>query len=146
MARRRNYKITNVNTKSMGSTGGQIRVRNIAKVDNQSTENGYVHAVKMSVIFDTEQGSPGAGVLAYATTDNVWSDNYVIAAGAAGNGGGIIWLNLRRRISTGTDEPLKGSLGGPIYIWLEITDPGVSSESLRIVSEVYGRNITVDEA
>ena len=52
----------------MGSTGGQVRIRDIDKIDNQSIMNGYLHAVKVSAIFDTEQGSPGAGILLYATT------------------------------------------------------------------------------
>ena len=148
MARRypRNYKIVNANTKSMGSTGTQIRIRDVDKVDNQSTQNGYLHAVKVSAIFDTEQGSPGAGILLYATTDNAWSDNYIITTAALGNGGGTCWLNLRRTIKTGADTPLQGQSGGPIYIWAEITDPGVSSESVRFVTEVYGRNIIVTEA
>ena len=146
MAKRaRNYKITNVNTKNMGSTGGQIRVLYIDKIDNQSTQRGYVHAIKLSVIFDTEQGSPGAGIIAYATTSSSWNDDYVITAAAVGEGGGTMWLNLRRGIWTGTTESLAGSPGGPINVYLEITDPGVSSENLRFVSEVYGRNIEVAE-
>ena len=146
MARRaRNYKITNVQTQSMGSAGGQIRVLEVDKIDNQSTQNGYLHAVKVTVIFDTEQGAPGAGIIAYATTDNVWSDDYVITAAAVGAGGGSMWLNVRRTIKTGADTPLQGQSGGPVYIYLEITDPGVSSESLRVVTETYGRNIEVTE-
>ena len=143
--RARNYKITNANTKSMGSSGGQLRIRDVDKIDNQSTQNGYCHSVKMSAIYDSEQGSPGAGIMFYATTDNVWSDDYIITASAVGNGGGTTWLNLRRTIKTGSDTPLQGQSGGPIYIWAEITDPGVSSENLRFVSEVYGRNIEVTE-
>ena len=148
MARRRqrNYKITNVNTKSMGSTGGQVRIRDIDKIDNQSIMNGYLHAVKVSAIFDSEQGSPGAGFLLYATTDNVWNDDYVITSAALGNGGGTAWLNVRRAIKTGTDTPFQGQSGGPVYIWAEITDPGVSSENARFVTEVYGRNIEVSES
>ena len=149
MARRRyprNYKITNVNTKSMGSSGSQIRIRDIDKVDNQSTANGYLHAVKVSAIFDTEQGAPGAGIMLYATTDNVWNDDYVITSAALGNGGGTTWLNVRRTIKTGADTPLQGQSGGPVYIYAEITDPGVSSENVRFVTEVYGRNIEVAEA
>ncbi len=149
MARRRyprNYKITNVNSKSMGSSGTQIRIRNIDKVDNQSTANGWLQSVKVSTIFDTEQGSPGAGVILYATTDNVWNDDYVITSAALGNGGGTCWLNIKRTIKTGADTPLQGQSGGPVYIWAEITDPGVSSETLRFVTEVYGRNIEVAEA
>jgi len=72
----------------MGSSGSQIRIRDIDKVDNQSTANGYLHAVKVSAIFDTEQGSPGAGIMLYATTDNVWNDDYVITSAALGNGWG----------------------------------------------------------
>ena len=149
MARRRyprNYKITDVNSKSMGSSGTQIRIRNIDKVDNQSTANGWLQSVKVSTIFDTEQGSPGAGVILYATTDNVWNDDYVITSAALGNGGGTCWLNIKRTIKTGADTPLQGQSGGPVYIWAEITDPGVSSETLRFVTEVYGRNIEVAEA
>ena len=141
----RNYKITNVNTKSMGSAGSQIRIRNIDKVDNQSTANGYLHSVKVSAIFDTEQGSPGAGILLYATTDNVWNDDYVITASALAQGG-TAWLNVRRIIKTGADTPLQGQSGGPVYIWAEITDPGLASESVRFVTETYGRNIEVAEA
>ena len=82
----------------------------------------------------------------YATTDNVWSDNYVITSAALGNGGGTTWLNVRRTIKTGADTPLQGQSGGPVYIYAEITDPGVSSENVRFVTEVYGRNIEVAEA
>ncbi len=148
MAKRRyprNYKIVNVNTKAMGSTGGQVRIRDIDKVDNQSTANGWVQSVKVSAIYDTEQGSPGSGILLYATTDNSWNDDYVIVSAALGAGGGSTWLNIKRTIRTGADTPLQGQAGGPIYIWAEITDPGVSSESLRLVTETYGRNVEVSE-
>ena len=145
MARQRNYKITNAQTQSMGSTGSQIRVLDVDKIDNQSTQNGYLHSVKVTVSFDTEQGAPGAGIVGYATTDNVWNDDYIITAAAVGAGGGTLWLNVRRTIKTGADTPLQGQSGGPVYIWLEITDPGVSSESLRVITETYGRNIEVTE-
>ena len=144
--RPRNYKITNVNTKSMGTTGTQVRIRDIDKIDNQSIMNGYLHSVKVSCIFDTEQGNPGVGIMLYATTDNSWSDDYVITAAAIGQGGGSAWLNVRRSIKTGADTPLQGQAGGPVYIWAQITDPGVPSESVRFVTEVYGRNIEVSEA
>nr|AGA18340.1 hypothetical protein [uncultured marine virus] len=150
MARRRsrprNYKITNVNTKSMGSTGGQVLIREVSKIDNQSIMNGYLHSMKVSAIFDTEQGNPGVGIMLYATTDNSWSDDYVITAAAIGQGGGSAWLNVRRTIKTGVDTALQGQSGGPVYVWAEITDPGVTSESIRIVTETYGRNIEVDES
>jgi len=35
-------------------------IREVSKIDNQSIMNGYLHSMKVSAIFDTEQGNPAS--------------------------------------------------------------------------------------
>ena len=145
MARRkgpRNYKIVNVATKSMGAAGGQILLGKIKKIDAQGP-TAYLNNLRLSVLVDDAE-SDNIGFMAYLTTDNAWSDDYIISA-AAGAVGGTMNLSAKRYISTNadTDVTILGNKG-PIYLWLEYSNPGLS-EDARYVAETWGRQLKFDE-
>ena len=151
MTRRRyrkakNYKIVNVATKNVGSSGSQIRIGEIKKVDAQGA-SGYLHGIKMSAMLqEAEQDT--ASIMFYVTTDDVWDDNRVVVASATGSTGGSAWLPVKRYIRTNAtpDSANDVAMGntGPLYLWVEAGDY-VASESIRYVAETWGRFITYTE-
>ena len=143
MAKSRLYKIVNVATKNMGSSGSQVLLGQIDKLDAQGV-NGYLNNVRVSVLID-EAEQDTIGFLAYLTTDDAWNDDYVISAGAGGVGK-TISLSGKRTIRTNADSigitPLSND--GPVYLWLEISDT-VGVENIRYVAETWGRFIEYTE-
>ncbi len=138
MAKRgRLYKTVNVATKDMGSAGGQILLGEIKKVDAQGI-TGFLNNVRLSIILDDATISSVA-FLAYLTTDDAWNDDYVLSA-CAGDFGHTCSLSGKRVIKTAADtETEQLGMNGPIYLWAEISDPGVSAYNIRYVAEVWGR-------
>ena len=131
-----------VATVDMGDEGAQVLIGKIVKVDVQGM-SGYLHNIKLSVIMN--QNHTGLSYMSYLTTDNAWSDDHVITA-CAGNFGAPCNLAAHRSIKTGgdTDTEILGEFG-PVYLWLEISDPGVSAEEIRYVAETWGSFIKYQE-
>ena len=156
MARRRtsrNYKITNANTKNFGSAGAQVLLRKFDKVDAQGL-SAWLHGVKVNYLLSDVTGSGESdtnfGFLFYLTTDDQWSDDFIISSGAASQMSGSVWLPAKRSIRTNATPDSANDIalgtGGPIYLWGEISDSTVSANVYaRIISEAWGRWIDVTE-
>ena len=127
----------------MGSAGDQILLGTISKVDAQGP-TAYLNNVRLSVLIDDAEDD-NIAFIAYLTTDNAWSDNYVISA-AAGFAGGTLNLSAKRYIKTNadTDVTILGNTG-PIYLWLELSDP-TYVEDARYVAETWGRLLKFTES
>ena len=157
MAKRRsarNYKITNVNTKDMGSSGNQVLLRTISKADAQGL-SAWLHGVKVTYLMSDVTGAGDSdanfGFMFYLTTDNNWDDDYVIASAAGGNMSGSVWLSAKRSIKTNATpdsyNDIAQGYGGPLYVWGEVSDSTVTANvQMRLVSEVWGRWLKVTEA
>ncbi len=145
--RMKNYKLVNAASKSGGSTGTQILIGRIDKIDAQGVPNGWLNNVKLSIMVNEAESDVGA-MMAYLTTDDGWNDDYVISAGASGAVGGIINLTAKRSIETNatpdTYNDLALGTGGPIFLWVELADY-VLSESFRYVAETWGRYVEFTE-
>ena len=149
MAKRsRNYKIVNVASKSVGSTGAQILLGRVIKVDAQSVPSAWFDGIKLSAMVQ-EAEQDVAGMLFYLSTDDTWSDDKIIAAAATPGGpSGSAYLKARRVIRNNATPDDSNDLslgsGGPVYLWLEAGDY-VASESIRYVAETWGRHIKFEE-
>ena len=141
----KNYKLVNAKTMAGGSTGAQILVGRVDKIDAQGVPGGWLNNINVTVMLD-EAEQDQAGIICYLTTDNVWSDNYIISAKATPGGpSGTVSLSAKRRITTNADgnTEILGT-GGPIYLWVEIGDY-VAGEDFRYVAETWGRWIEFTE-
>jgi hypothetical protein len=143
----KNYKLVNVATKSGGSTGTQILIGRIDKIDAQGVPNGFLNNVKLSLMVSEAESDAGA-MMAYLSTDDAWNDDHVISAGATGAVGGIINLAAKRPITTNAVPDNYNDLalgtGGPIYLWVEMADY-VAAETFRYVAETWGRYVEFTE-
>ena len=138
------YKQTNVQTKSVGGAGAQVRIGEVTKLDAQGV-NGYLHNIRISALLNAVAivGDQNfGGYIAYLTTDNVWSDEYIITA-RAGNFADTVNLTAKRKLTQSTDQASGNT--GAVHLWIECTDIGSASKELRIVTETWGNFIKFDE-
>lgn len=145
MARRRssNYLIVNALTKSFGSGGGQILIAKFSKTDAQSRQVTWLNNVNVAAMLQEGDGDAG-GMLFYLTTDNVWSDDFIIASNAISGYGGKISLSAKRRIRENQDVLNSGF--GQVYLWGEITDLSYSADvDVRVIIDTWGKNVKVTE-
>ena len=138
------YKLVNAATVDAGGSGGQTLVASVNKLDKQGPA-GFLNNIKLTVMIDEAEQDTGS-IIAYLTTDNVWSDDRIITAAATPGGpGGTVNLGAKRRIvADAVDDVLIDSNIGPVYLWVEIADY-VASESIRYVAETWGNFIKFNE-
>ena len=146
MAKRRkprNYKICNAFTKDMGSGGGQIHLGYVSKVDAQGI-TAWINNLQCSAIVNNyDGGDETPGIMFYLTTNNSWSDDYVITAAATAVGGKVS-LSAKRTIVENTND-IQGN-EGKVNLWAELTDITVSDNiDLRVVVETWGRFVLFTE-
>ncbi len=136
MKRSKLYKEVHVETKNMGSAGDQILLGRIQKIDAQGI-TGFVNNLMLTG-FANEAEQDNIAVLFYLTTDNTWSDSYVISARSTAVGGGTVSLPAKRRIARNDDDP--NANDGLLYLWAEVSDT-IASEEMRYIVELWGRYV-----
>ena len=118
-----------------------------------SMKSAYVDKVRISWVLATDESDdPNTGILFVASHDKALdsstaanNDGNVITASASRGGGGVVTLDIRRRITIDYDssdsdilELLQGSAGAPIYLHARKAAQG-STASFYLVIETYGR-------
>ena len=131
----RNYVLVNALTKGGSATGGQLRVGYIDKADAQGVPAAWLNNVVVTVLLDEAEQDVGC-IVAYLTTDSVWSDDNIITARATTGPGGTVNLTAKRSIYKDENE-VTGS-GGRIHVWIEIADY-VYTEDYRVITETWGK-------
>jgi len=156
---RSNYKQTKTGTVNLGTSGAQIHIATIQKVDDQ-LKGAFLNNVQFSVqqnltIGSTQTwGSSGfisrssgqAFTLYLSPEASSWSDDRVIAAYTVGNGGGNGNLVCKRQIKTNSTGSAVAEDIGPVHVWMEGTDISVTTDALaRVTLTAWGRMITLIE-
>ena len=126
------------------------------KIDkqNDSMKFAYVEKVRISWVLNTDEGSDnaGTGLLFCASTDNALNstvpsanDGQIITASASRGGGGVVTLDLRRRITENYDGNnsdilalLKGTGGAPIFLHIRQAEKN-QSLAVYMIIETFGR-------
>ena len=119
-----------------------------------SMRSAYVDKVRISWVQNTDEGDDAAnnGLLFVASHDNELdsstpanNDGNVISASASRGGGGVVTLDIKRRITMDYDsadaavlELLKGSSGAPIYLHCYKSNTGQQA-GYYLVVEIWGR-------
>ena len=147
MARRRsrNYKIVNAATNDGTSSGDQVLIAKISKVDAQGVPNAWIKNVQVTAMVN-EAEQDVAGLIFYLTTDGNWDDDYIITARGTPGPGGSVSLSANRSIKTNdtTSPAFEEGVGGPLYVWVEIGDYA-ATEKFRWITEVWGQRHIVTE-
>ena len=138
------YKQIKVKTDNLGSTGAQVLIGTVTKLDPQASNNGYLNNIRLSTLLNDHPGGYEGGFMAYLTTDNTWDDSNIISA-RAGNFADTVNIPAKRTLRQGTDN-VQGNMGD-VHLWMEITDNTVSADiDMRVVVETWGNFIKFDFA
>ena len=141
-SKRKMYKLTNVATKELGTSGGQVRIGVVDKLDAQGI-NGYLNNIRLSVLLNDSSAAKDGGFIAYLTTSSTWDDDNIICA-RAGNYADTVNLPARRSITRNSDGATSND--GLIHLWLEVTDIAVlDATEVRYVAETWGYFIAFSE-
>jgi len=133
------YKDVKTLTKNIGSAGSQVKVGEIAKIDNVGA-TGYVNNLTISAIVNDYTSSETPGLIFYVGTSSSWSDDDVVVARAvSGTSSGTVNLPIKRRIAQNSEgDP--GSNDGRLYVWAECTDVAITDDTeIRFVGELWGK-------
>ena len=119
-----------------------------------SMRSAYIDKVRISWVIDSDEtgDAQGNGLLFVASHDNTLdsttpanNDGNIISASASRGGGGVVTLDVRRRItidydgaSADTLDLLRGSSGAPVYLHMYKSDTNQDANYLLVV-ETWGR-------
>ena len=156
MARRnRMFKqVSNVHVESVSDNDWS----SFLKLEKQdaSMKSAYVDKVRISWVIDTDEGSDAAGngLIFCASHDDALdsttpgnNDGNIICATASRGGGGVVTLDIKRRITMDyvgsnaeVQKLLTGSSGAPVHLHMYRTATGTTSPAnYYLVIETYGR-------
>ena len=150
MARRKMFKqISNVHVENVSDNDWS----SFLKLEKQdpSMRSCFIDKVRISLVCNSG-ANPDNGLLVVASHDNALdsstpgnNDGNIIAASATRGGGGVVTLDIKRRItidydgsSSDTLDLLRGSSGAPIYLHCLKAATG-SAQDFYLVVETFGR-------
>jgi hypothetical protein len=120
-----------------------------------SMKSAYIDKVRISWVIDSDETSLHNGLLFCASHDNALdsttpanNDGNIIAATASRGGGGVVTLDVKRRVTIDYDganasvlELLEGTSGAPVFLHVYPSDMD-SSRNIYMVIETWGRWFT----
>ena len=156
MARRKSKMFKQISNVHVESVADAPDWSSFLKIDKQDSamKSAYVDKVRISWVLNTDEGTDnaGTGLLFVASHDNALdsttasnNDGQIICASATRGGGGVVTLDIRRRITMDYDgadssilELLKGSSGAPVYLHIRQAEKN-QPLGVYLVIETYGR-------
>ena len=140
-----------------------VHVENVSDADwssflklekqDPSMTSAYIDKVRISWVQTTEVPTGGGGVgllfvashdIALNSTTPSANDGNIIAASATRGGGGVVTLDIKRRITladvsdTEIRALLEGSTGAPVWLHVHKSSTG-SAQNFYLVIETFGR-------
>jgi len=119
-----------------------------------SMKSAYIDKVRISWVLDSDEGNDnaGSGFLFCASHDDALdsttpanNDGNIITASASRGGGGVVTLDVKRRITMDyvgsnaeVQKLLTGSSGAPLYLHIYKSDTNQSA-NVYMVIETFGR-------
>ena len=135
MAARNMFRQANSRASFPLTQGSATLVYRIVPLDAEQAPPGYLKSLKISLINDEDQTNASFMVFASSDVNGVIGDT--ITAGAVPNGGGTVWLNLKRAIRSSSEEEDRSD--GPVYV--HVKTQNTSRTNVDIVCEAWGRFI-----
>ena len=103
----------------------------IEPIDSEQVPTAYLDSIKVSVV--DSRGEASSSFLIAATTDDQSVDDDIITAGATPEGGGTVWLKMKRSIRSNDNEEDRNDGRVNIMILSQ------SETEIEVVAEVWGR-------
>ena len=110
----------------------------ISPIDADQIPDGYLKSVKVSVNPVVPAGFDKTFLVVASTDDTPASTSDLITGGIAVQGGGTVWLNLKRPIRSSAEEPNRNDGEVYIHIYTQNVLPSDSVE-VNLVAECWGR-------
>ena len=133
----RMYRAVEANVLNTGGAGNDFF--RIASFDADQAPSGWLEKVKVSVIPVTPQTNNPASFMVVASTNTDATDrNDWITGQATGDGGGTVWLSLKRPIRDSTGDSSRNDA----IVYIHIMTQGTGLSTLA-VCEAWGRYISV---
>ena len=145
--------ISNVHVETVADAPDWSSFLKLEKQD-AAMKSAYIDKVRISWVLNTDEGSDnaGTGLLFCASHDNALdsttpanNDGQIIHASASRGGGGVVTLDIKRRITMDYDgadasvlELLQGSSGAPVYLHIRQAEKN-QSLGVYMIIETYGR-------
>ena len=108
----------------------------IVPLDSEQVPTGYLESVKLSIIGTTGEANQSYMIGAATDANEGNWDNDTITVGATGQGGGTVWLKLKRSIRDQNAQDDRND--GAVYVILDSQDGTVE---VNAICEVWGRFI-----
>ena len=133
------YRFTRALNSKTVTTAGSLCFR-LSPLDGEQAPGARLESVKISVIPTDQQTNNGASYMVVASSDTTPGDeDDYITAGAVPEGGGTVWLSIKRTLRATLEADDRND--GPVYIHL-FTQGNVPS---KIVCESWGRFLYLQE-
>ena len=108
----------------------------IQPLDSEQVPTGYLDSIKVSVIESTGEANQSFMIGACTDENKGNWDNDTITVGATPQGGGTVWLKLKRSIRDQDAQDDRND--GAVFVVLDTQDTVVAA---NVVVEVWGRFI-----
>ena len=152
MAKKKMFKQTNLTKYEDLGSGGSWNPLFILRKAQDSLVSCYIDKVRISFILEGDTGTSGSnlGYLFVCTNKETLSGtdlenkNYIISSGASRAGGGVVTLDVKRRIVDNSFDEDSGNHA--LGVQVRCTDTGSTEYALTMVVEVWGRWHRIDNA
>ena len=132
----RNYKFAEHRLKTVSAPG--VNVFRLSSFDADQSPPAYAKSIKVSIIPNDQQtANPASFMVVASTSMDPADENDIFTAGATSDGGGIVWLHLRKRIRSSVQEDTRDD--GPIYI--HVYTQGFVA--VRMQAEAWGKYLNI---
>ena len=119
------------------------RIAAISPIDADQIPNGYLKSVKVTLIPSEQDDVQNSFMIVASTNDDADSPTDYITAGAVPNGGGTIWLNLKRPVKSSAEETTRPD--GEVFIHcLNQTGSPLAPFPVQLAVECWGKFVNLE--
>ena len=118
------------------------RIATVRPIDADQVPSGYLKSAKISVVPNYRDDAQTSFLLVASTNSNPTQADDWITAGAVPNGGGTVWLNLKRPVKASAEETDRAD--GEVFLHLMCQGPNLITQlDVYLAVEVWGRFVNL---
>jgi len=110
----------------------------VKPIDADQVPNGYLKSLKISVVATDISLSSASFMVTASTNDDPLAADDFITTGATPEGGGTIWLNLKRPVKSSAEEENRPDGVVYIHLFTQGTNPA-DPKGINLSVECWGR-------
>ena len=134
------YRYTKTNLNAGIATDG-TKVFEVGMAAESQPMRAYIQKLKVSIIPNRE--TENISYLVHASSSGQYADQDIITAQAVPNGGGTVWLSVKRTIK---DDDFKDDRNdGKVAVWVRASNAPANNVAMSdIMCEAWGKFIDLD--